>query len=78
METKVSYVDEFDNKEGIQISTDKDQNDMKFYSAYVKTNVEALIKIIPMNKDKNYVEKRAKELKRKQESQAKAFLFLRG
>jgi len=57
---KVEFVKEFTNKDGIQISEGKTENGKTFYSATVISY--PLHKIIPMNEDKEYVIKRAKDI----------------
>jgi hypothetical protein len=56
----VKIVDNFTNKEGIEISMDKSEDGEIHYSALI--NMSPLQRIVPMNKDKDYVIKRAKKI----------------
>jgi antirestriction protein len=58
---KVEFVEKFTNiTDGIQISKGKTEDGKIFYSGLVKS--DPLMKIIPMNEDKDYVVNRAKKI----------------
>jgi hypothetical protein len=57
---EVRFVDEFTNKDGIEISTGVSEDGKKFYMAHV--TMYPLQRMIPMNEDKDAVMERAKKI----------------
>jgi hypothetical protein len=57
---EVRFVDEFTNKDGIEISTGVSENGKKFYMGHV--TMYPLQRMIPMNEDKDAVVERAKKI----------------